>query len=58
METESHDNNPDLRFHEAALQNRLEMKVPVLRSLFDMDLNFNRNINQVSGQPCSLLTDI
>ena len=56
METE--DNNSDLGFHEAALQNRLEMTSSVLRSLFDMDLTLNRNINQVSGQPCSLPTDI
>ena len=59
IETESQDNNPDLGFHEAALLlNRLEMAVSVLRALFDMDLNLDRNINQVLGQLCSLLTDI
>ena len=59
IETESQDNNPVLGFHEAALLlNRLETAVSVLRSLFDMDLDLDRNINQVLGQMCSLLTDI
>ena len=59
IETESQDNNPVLGFHEAALLlNRLEMAVSVLRSLFGMDLDLDRNINQVLGQLCSLLTDI
>ena len=59
IETESQDNNPVLGFHEASpLLNRLEMAVSVLRSLFDTDLDLDRNINQVLGQMCSLLTDI
>ena len=59
METEIQDNNSDLGFHEAALVlNRLEMAVSVLRAIVDMELDLDRNVGQVLGQLCGLVTDI
>ena len=62
IDIEIQDDNPDLSFHEATLLlNRLEMALTVLRSLLDMDLDFDAvdgDTNQVIGQLCSLLTEI
>ena len=59
METEIQDSNSDLGLHEAALVlNRLEMAVSVLRAIVVMELDLDRNVGQVLGQLCSLLTDI
>ena len=51
METEIQDSNPELGFHEAALLlNRLEMAVSVLRGFVEMDLDLDRNVDQVLRQ--------
>ena len=58
-ETEIQHCNSDLRFHEAVLQlNRLEMAVSVLRATVDMNLDLDRNVGQVLGQLCGLLSHI
>ena len=58
METEIHDSNPDLGFHEAVLLNRLEIAVSIMRALVEMDLDLHRNVYQVLRQLCSFLTDV
>ena len=51
METEIQDSNPELGFQEAALLlNRLEMAVSVLRGFVEMDLDLDRNVDQVLRQ--------
>jgi len=59
MKYEIRDNNSELGFHEAALVlNRLEMAVSVLHAIGDMELDFDRNVDQILGQLCGLVTDI
>lgn len=58
-ETEIQCYNSDLGFHEAVLQlNRLEIEVSVLCATVDMNLDVDRNVGQVLGQLCGLLSDI
>ena len=56
---EIQDKNSDLGFHKAALVlNRLEMAVSALPAIVDMKLDLDRNVGEVLGQLCGLLTDI
>ena len=58
-ETEIQDNNCDLGFHEEALVlYRLEMAISVLHAIVDIELDLDRDVGQVLGQLCGLITDI
>ena len=59
METEIQDGKYDLGLHKATLLlHRFEMAVSVSHAIVDMELDLDRNVAQVLGQLCSLLTDI